>query len=161
MGPVEVDDVDIKIVEFLRRNGRASYREIAEKLGVGVATVYKRVKRLENLGVIRGYVAIIDESKLGKNIVGYIGLEVRPADTKKVLEELLKIDEVVEIATVTGTFDVLVKVRVRSLDELWNFIYVKTPKIKEILKTTTMIAIDVVKDELRGQGLMRSTTSIV
>ncbi|MEM0233051.1 MAG: Lrp/AsnC family transcriptional regulator [Candidatus Nezhaarchaeales archaeon] len=152
MSSVKVDDMDLKILESLRRNGRVSYREVAEKLGVGVATVYKRVKRLEKLGIIRGYTAIIDESKLGKNIVGYIGLEVRPVDTNKVLEELLKMDEVVEIATVTGTFDVLIKVKVKSLDELWNFIYVKTPKIKEILKTTTMIAINVVKDELGCSG---------
>lgn len=149
---VEVDDIDLKIIEILRRNGRASYKEVAEKLGIGVATVYKRVKKLENLGVIRGYVAVIDESKLGKNIVSYIGLEVRPADTNKVLEELLKMDEVVEIVTVTGTFDVLIKVKVRSLDELWNFIYVKTPRIREILKTTTMIATNIVKGELGAKA---------
>lgn len=148
MRSIEVDDLDLKIIEELKKNGRASYREIAEKLGVGVATVYKRVKKLENLKVIRGYVAIVDDSKLGKNIISYIGLEVRPGDTKKVLEELLKMDEVVEIATVTGTYDVLIKVKVKSLDELWNFIYVKTPKIREILKTTTMIATNIVKDEL-------------
>ncbi|MHC1627218.1 MAG: Lrp/AsnC family transcriptional regulator [Candidatus Nezhaarchaeales archaeon] len=71
---------------------------------------------------------------------------MRPADTNKVLEELLKMNEVVEVATVTGAFDILVKVKVKSLDELWNFIYVKTTRIKEILKTTTMIAIDVVKE---------------
>ncbi|MCS7139757.1 MAG: Lrp/AsnC family transcriptional regulator [Candidatus Nezhaarchaeota archaeon] len=161
MGSVEVDDIDLKIMEILKSNGRASYKEIAEKVGLGIATVYKRIKRLEGLGIIKGYTTIIDESKLGKSIVGYVGIEVRPADTNKVLEELLKMDEVVEIATVTGTFDILVKVRVKSLNELWNFIYVKTPKIKEILKTTTMIAVDLVKDELRGQGLIRSTTSMV
>jgi len=145
---IELDDIDLKIIEMLRENGRASYKDLAEKLSIGVATVYKRVKRLEKLGVIKGYTAIIDEAKLGKNITGYIGLEVRPADTDKVLSELLKMDEVVEVATVTGAFDILVKVRVRSLEELWNFIYVKTPRIKEILKTTTMIAIDVLKEDL-------------
>lgn len=144
---VELDDMDFKIIEMLRSNGRASYKELAEKLGVGIATAYKRVKRLEKLGVIKGYTAIIDEAKLGKAITGYIGLEIRPADINKVLEELLKMDEVVEIATVTGTFNILVKMKVKSLDELWNFIYVKTPKIKEILKTTTMIAIDVLKED--------------
>ncbi len=152
MRSIELDDVDFKIIEMLRNDGRASYKELAEKLGVGVATVYKRVKRLERLGVIKGYTAIIDEAKLGKTITGYIGLEIRPADTNKVLEELLKMEEVVEIATVTGAFDILVKVRVRSLDELWNFIYVKTPRIKEILKTTTMIAIDVVKEDFYKEG---------
>jgi len=148
MKSIELDDMDFKIIEMLKNDGRASYKELAEKLGVGVATVYKRVKRLEKLGVIKGYTAIIDETKLGKTITGYIGLEIRPADTNKVLEELLKMEEVVEVATVTGAFDILVKVRVKSLDELWNFIYVKTPRIKEILKTTTMIAIDVIKEDL-------------
>jgi len=144
---VELDEVDQKIIEMLRRNGRASYKEIAEELGVGVATVYKRIKRLERIGVIKGYTAVIDESKLGKNIVGYVGLEVRPADTSKVISELLKLDDVVELVTVTGAFDILVKVRAKSLEDLWRFIYVKTPRIKEILKTTTMIAIDVIKEE--------------
>jgi len=142
MKSIELDDMDFKIIEILKRNGRASYREIAEKLGVGIATVYKRIKRLENLGVIKGYTAIIDEAKLGKTITGYVGLEIRPADTSKVLEELLKMEEVVEVATVTGAFDILVKVRVKSLDELWSFTHVKTLRIKEILKATTMIAID-------------------
>jgi len=146
MKSIELDDMDLKIIEMLRNDGRASYKELAEKLGVGVATVYTRVKKLERLGVIKGYTAIIDEAKLGKTITGYIGLEIRPADTNKVLEELLKMNEVVEVATVTGAFDILVKVKVKSLDELWNFIYVKTTRIKEILKTTTMIAIDVVKE---------------
>ncbi|MHC1627217.1 MAG: Lrp/AsnC family transcriptional regulator [Candidatus Nezhaarchaeales archaeon] len=54
MKSIELDDMDLKIIEMLRNDGRASYKELAEKLGVGVATVYKRVKRLERLGVIKG-----------------------------------------------------------------------------------------------------------
>ncbi|MDI9619434.1 MAG: Lrp/AsnC family transcriptional regulator [Candidatus Nezhaarchaeota archaeon] len=145
MSSKKLDEIDLKIIENLKANGRLSYKELAQKLSIGIATVFKRVKRLERLGVIKGYTAIVDDSALGKAVTGYIGLEVRPSDTSKVLEELMKMDEVVEVATVTGAFDILVKVKVSSLEELRNFIYIKTTQMKEILKTTTMIALEILK----------------
>jgi len=143
-----LDDIDYKILEELKRNAKAHYREIAEKLGLSITLVFKRIKKLEQAKVIKRYTIVTDDDKLGKSLTAFVGINVRPSDADKVIEELSKMHEVTELFKVTGDFDLLAKIKVSSTDELWHFLYVKTTKIKEILKTTTMLAVKAVKEEL-------------
>ncbi|KUJ99636.1 MAG: Transcription regulator, Lrp/AsnC family, partial [Thermococcales archaeon 44_46] len=78
-----VDELDRKIISILQEDARLSYREIAKKVGVAVGTVYNRIKRLEEEGIIRGFVPKLDYAKLGYDLTAIIGVK---AQGKRIIE---------------------------------------------------------------------------
>ncbi len=104
-----VDELDMKILSLLQKNARLSYREIAKELGVAVGTVYNRIKRLEESGIIKGYAPpIIDYEKLGFGLTALIGVKARG---KKIIEIERKIAEsgrAMMVYDITGEFDIFV-----------------------------------------------------
>ena len=72
-----VDELDLRIISLLQKNARLSFREIARELDVAVGTVYNRIKKLEEEGVIRGYAPVLDYEKLGFGLTALIGIRLR------------------------------------------------------------------------------------
>ncbi|HTO22187.1 MAG TPA: Lrp/AsnC family transcriptional regulator [Spirochaetia bacterium] len=71
-----VDEIDRKILDLLQCNAKLSNAEIAEKVGLTVSSVHERVKKLERRGIIKGYVAVVDPDKLGKQLLAFVRLTV-------------------------------------------------------------------------------------
>ena len=67
-----MDKLDLKIINALNKNARTSFREISRKLKISMTTVANRVKKLENEGIIKGYIPLIDLDKLGYNLLTII-----------------------------------------------------------------------------------------
>ena len=119
MIPRQVDEVDSSIVELLLENGRRSASEIGRRVGMSPASAKRRIDRLEAIGVITGYRAIIDYQTLGDQIEAFT--EVRFAGSTQVGDidrTYSELPEVVEAFTVAGDPDALVRLRVRKLDHL-------------------------------------------
>lgn len=76
MSNVELDEKDRRIIEVLKNNARTSYTEIAKILGLSDVAVLKRIRRLEQLGIIKRYTIVLDYKKLGYNIVSITGIDV-------------------------------------------------------------------------------------
>ena len=76
-----VDEIDRKILDLLQCNAKLSNAEIAEKVGLTVSSVHERVKKLERKGIIKGYVAVVDPDKLGKQLLAFIRLSVSSHET--------------------------------------------------------------------------------
>lgn len=115
----DLDTFDQKIVRELRMNGRLSWRELAQCVGLSLSPTIRRVKRLEEAGVIRGYHAALDESRLR----GAIGVFVNVAlerQIKAVLAEfeaqVVRIPEIVGAYQVSGNSDYLIHATVRDLE---------------------------------------------
>jgi len=114
----KMDEIDFKILKELQRDGRISFAEISRRIGVPDSTVYDRFTRLKDSGVIRGITVLLDDKKLGINITALVGVETRSENYSKVAKELSRIDEVIEVYGVTGEFDLMVKIKAVSMEDL-------------------------------------------
>ena len=103
-------------------NARASYVEIAEKLGVSEAAVRKRIRRLEDLGAIRRYTIDLDPRRLGYEVLAIIGLDVEPEHLLKVMEELKGREEVVRLYLTSGDHMLIVECWFENSQEFSSFI---------------------------------------
>jgi DNA-binding Lrp family transcriptional regulator len=115
----ELDTIDRQIVELLVQDGRRSASEVGRQVGLSPAATKRRIDRLEQIGVIVGYHAVLDHAKLGSEIEAFT--ELRFAGTTQVddIEGAVKgLSEVVEAFTIAGDPDALVRIRVADLDHL-------------------------------------------
>ncbi|MFC8511800.1 Lrp/AsnC family transcriptional regulator [Streptomyces sp. NPDC057257] len=120
---VDLDGVDRKILDLLVQDGRRSISDIAEQVNLSPAPVKRRIDRLQRSGVIMGYTAIIDHSRLGDSIEAFTELRFA-GDTgvDSIPGTVIGLPEVVEVFTVAGDPDALVRVRVRSVQHLQQVI---------------------------------------
>jgi Lrp/AsnC family transcriptional regulator, leucine-responsive regulatory protein len=119
-----VEEIDRKIVSLLARNGRMSFTELARQAGLSVSAVHQRVRRLEQEGVIRGYVAVFDPDDIGLPLTAFVSIKpfdvAAPDDVPSRLEHLAAIEACHSVA---GDENYILKVRVASptaLEELLN-----------------------------------------
>jgi DNA-binding Lrp family transcriptional regulator len=110
---VSLDRLDIKILEHLQREGRCSNVELAEAVGLSQSPCLLRTKRLQDIGVIRGYGADIALEKLGCNVIVFSEVTIsshRPQDFRKFETGVGKYSEIVECYNVSGGYDYLLKI---------------------------------------------------
>ena len=116
-----MDDVDKRILRVLEADARTSLRKIAEEVGVALGTVSNRVRRLEKLGVIRGYTVLLDPDKAGWGLSVVIGLRIEKGRLIEIQEKIAKDNRVYGAYDVTGEFDSMIIARGqdrRDLDDL-------------------------------------------
>ncbi len=117
----EIDENDLKVLRVYQRDASLSFKEIGEITHLPASTVFDRVKRLHKMGVIRNIVPLLDAPKLGLNTVAYVQVKMlKGADCCKLADEIAKLPEVLEVHEIAGTYDVLVKVKVRDNIDLHN-----------------------------------------
>ncbi|MDP1794161.1 MAG: Lrp/AsnC family transcriptional regulator [Acidimicrobiales bacterium] len=113
------DDIDRQIVALLVEDARRSFNDIGDRVGLSAPAVKRRVDRLEDDGVIRGYAAVIDRSVDGKTMETFVELycggRTAPSDIRSIVEEF---DQVVEAYTVSGEADALLLLRTADIAEL-------------------------------------------
>ena len=119
---VRISEKDTMIIERLMRDGRIPYTQLARELGVTEAAVRKRVRKLEEMGVIRGYKAVVDPKKIGYNVVALIGFDVEPEVYVSVIERVKKMDEVKRMFSTTGDHMIMVEGWFSSTDEMMSFV---------------------------------------
>lgn len=117
--PVEsLDETDLRILDALQRDGRASFADLAREVAMSASAVTERVRRLESLGVISGYGATVDAERLGLTVTAFVRLKY-PTGNYKPLHDLLAVTpEVVECHHVTGDDCFILKVLARSMRHL-------------------------------------------
>ncbi len=110
------------LIKLLIENSRTSYVEIAKKLGVSEAAVRKRIKRLEDLGVIRRYTIDVDPKRLGYEVLAIIGLDVEPEHLLKIMEELRSREEAVKLYLTSGDHMLMIECWFKNSREFSSFI---------------------------------------
>uniref|UniRef100_A0A7J3XYR4 Lrp/AsnC family transcriptional regulator n=1 Tax=Thermogladius calderae TaxID=1200300 RepID=A0A7J3XYR4_9CREN len=143
-----VDEIDLKIIEKLAVNARATYSEIASEVGLSDVAVMKRIRKLEQEGVIRKYTVIVDPAKLGFSKVSLTGINVAPDKLFDVIEELKKRDYVKQLLVTSGDHSLIALVFARSSEEIMR-IHDEISRIDGVLKVYPAIVSDIVKDEAR------------
>jgi Lrp/AsnC family transcriptional regulator, leucine-responsive regulatory protein len=143
-----LDKLDSSILRILQADGRATYDVIAEQVGLSPSAVLRRVKRMEELGIIDRYVALVKPITVGLGLVAYINVRLEkqteshkrnPMDVFRTAVQVWP--EVVECAALTGEMDFLLKVVVRDMPAYARFVMdtlLKHPSVQDC-KTSFML----------------------
>ncbi len=146
-----LDENDLKILELLKQDSKLSTYKISRKTLVPATTVHNRLKKLIKEGIIKRYTIEVDQSKLGFALTAYILMHYeimqwgRKITRDEFRKKLLELPGVEEIAYLSGRFDVLMKVRLRSMEELNHLILDRLRKIPGIGGSETFFVLEQIK----------------
>ncbi len=143
---VRIDERDFEILRMLVQNARISYIEIARSMGLSDVAVIKRIKRLESLGVIKGYTAVVDPKKLGYSLISMTGIDVDPEHLFRVVDKLKSLHYIKFIAITSGDHSIMTIIWARDRDELAK-IHDEISNIPGVRRVCPAVILDVVKDE--------------
>ncbi|WFO74953.1 Lrp/AsnC family transcriptional regulator [Desulfurococcaceae archaeon MEX13E-LK6-19] len=143
--PVQLDEKDMKIIEILMSNARSSYSEIAKVLGVSDVAIIKRVRKLEQQGIIKKYTILVDPKKLGYEAVSITGVDVNPEYLFKTVSILKEKDYVKYLALTSGDHQIIATIWAKTRDELAQILdeISKMPGVKRVCPA---VILDVVKE---------------
>jgi Lrp/AsnC family leucine-responsive transcriptional regulator len=151
---VKLDEKDRAILALIQENSKLTAKQIAKKIDAPITTVFAKTKRMEELGVIKEYKAILAPEKLESGTAAFILVSVSyrakaddvPISQRVVAEEIAKFPEVQEVYIITGDWDLLVKLRAESVDAVGKFVVDKLRLIKGIEKTLTCMVFETIKE---------------
>jgi len=147
--PVDLDEFDRKILAVLRKDGRVTFTDLAQQVGLSKTPCQQRVKRLVENGVIVGFQAIVDPAKLGLDHVAFA--EVKLSDTREAaLSEfnaaVRQIPEVEECHMIASSFDYLLKVRTADIRKYRMVLGEKISSLPHVASTSTFVAMETVRE---------------
>ena len=137
-----LDELDLQILELLIKDCRTPYLEIARICHVSGGTIHVRMKKMEDLGIIRGSRIVLNLPKLGYDVCCFVGIYVdKTSSFNSVFDEMLTIKEVVELHLTTGDYSMFAKVISKSISDLQNVLLEKINNIEGIQRTYTFISL--------------------
>ena len=134
-----LDTADLKILKALQEDARQTYTEIGKRLEIAHSTVYDRIKRMEQYGIIKGYTTLIDAEKTGtKNITSIMTVYTDPKESEKVAEKLCEAPQVIEVYTsLSEELQIIAKVVAESQESLHAFIANSVAPLPGVLRIRT------------------------
>lgn len=142
----KIDEVDINIIRELQKDARQSYREIAEKLNVAEGTVYNRMNKLKEIGVLKKFIPDINFAKLGYDLTALIGVMVEGGHLPEIEKDIAAEACVTAVYDVTGDYDAVIVAKFKERDAL-NALIKKILAMPHVKRTNTMVVLNVMKEE--------------
>ncbi|WP_297459338.1 HTH-type transcriptional regulator LrpA [Thermococcus sp.] len=140
-----LDERDRIIIEMLTRDARTPFTEIAKVLGISETAVRKRVKALEEAGVIKQYTAVVDPSRLGYNLVSLTGIDTLPEKIFEVANKLKEFEFVRKVYLTSGDHMIMAEVWARDGEDLSDIISNRIGKIEGVVKVCPAIILEKLK----------------
>ena len=145
-----LDQIDLKILHILQLDGRRRLADIAEQVDLSAPAVMERVKKLESGGIIRGYQALLDSKKVGKDITAFIGVSIgNQRDMDKFARQMMKYSDVLECHHVTGDESFILKVKSANTGSLEKLLG-EIRSVEGVTRTVTRVVLSTAKE---GQTL--------
>jgi Lrp/AsnC family leucine-responsive transcriptional regulator len=120
---LKYDEVDKKILDLLSKNSRISVREISKIINVSPPTISRRIRKLEENGVIKGYVSIIEDEELGYDCRALLLIKVAgKSDQNSIVEKMRENERICNLYSTVGNYDIISTATCSELNELSNFI---------------------------------------
>ncbi len=135
----KIDSTDLRILAELQKDANISVPKLSKKINVNPSVVYSRIKRLTKKQLIKRFTIEVNDDVLGFNVSAVIGLNIDSKVREQLLEEMLRMEGIRDLYEVTGRFDLLVRVKARSLDELHAMVSAKIGKLNGVNHTETFI----------------------
>ncbi len=141
-----IDKIDLKILYILQNNGRTRLADIADEVELSAPAVMERVKKLEASGVIKGYQALVDGKKVGKDITAFIGVSIgNQQDIDQFASEMLRYQDVLECHHVTGDESFILKVKSANTGSLEKLLG-QIRSVGGVTRTVTKIVLSTAKE---------------
>lgn len=144
-----LDRIDRRIVDALQRDGRLANNELAAQVNLSPSPCLRRVRSLEEAGVIKRYVALVDPAKVGLNMLAYVSVKLEKKGQMPAEDFASAVDtwsEVTECYSMTGDMDYLLRVQVEDLDHFSRFIMGKLLKQSGVADVKSSFALQRVKE---------------
>lgn len=139
----EIDHLDKQILAKLVEDGKMPYTDIAKILFVSSGTIHVRMKKMEQMGIVRGSSVLLDYHKLGYDVTAFLGIYLDKSSLyDEVVEQIKNIPEVVEANYTTGTYSILAKIVCKDTNHLRLVLHDKIQKIEGIQRTETFISLE-------------------
>ena len=137
--PAALDDTDRRIIAELAADSSVSIPKMSKRIGITANAAYSRIEKLRRRGVIRRYSIAVDGRHLGYGVKAMLGVNMDIKRRDGIIDDLMAIPEVGEVAEVTGRFDILVTVHARSLDDMHRIVYGRVGRIAGILSSESFL----------------------
>jgi Lrp/AsnC family leucine-responsive transcriptional regulator len=149
---MKIDRLDVRIVAELQKDGRRSVVSLAKQVGLSGTPCARRIRQLEETGVIRGYTAIVDPVRVGLKVSAFVQLRLAPhADehVTRLQNALSGMEEVVSCCAVTGEYDFLLQVVATDLDALSTLVLKKLLRIPGVRDVHSNVVLATIKRSSR------------
>jgi DNA-binding Lrp family transcriptional regulator len=143
-----LDKIDLAILRLLQQNARITIKEISEKVHLSSTPVHERIRRMEETGVIKQYVTLLNGAMLkrGLMVICYLSLRQHSKTAgDKFIKTILQMDEVIECLTISGQFDFMLKVVAENMDAYYDFHVNRLSQIENIGNVQSVFVMGVVK----------------
>jgi len=139
----EIDNVDLKILSLLMENAGIAYTDIAKEIFVSPGTVHVRMKKMEQMGIVKGSHLSIDYARLGYDVTAFLGIYLEKSSFyDQAVKELMDIPEVVNVHYTTGNYSMFVKIICKDTQHLRQVLHDKIQKVSGIQRTETSISLE-------------------
>jgi len=140
---LEIDNLDIQILSILMKNATTPYTEIAKELIVSGGTIHVRMKKLEEMGVIKGASLEVDPQKLGYDITAFLGIFLeKGSQYNDAVKQLKTVKEIVELHYTTGSYSIFAKIVCHDTTHLREVLNEQIQGVKGIQRTETFISLE-------------------
>ncbi len=145
---MSLDLTDYKIINALTEDSKRPLRKLARDIGIPFGTLYSKIKRLENMGIITRYVAICDYSKLGYVLTAITEITVSKGKLVEIEKEVAAMNNVISVYDVTGESDIIIITKFRTPEELSSFTK-KLLSMEYVERTYTHVVLNTVKESIK------------
>ena len=143
-----LDGKDRRILALVQRDAKLPQAEIARRVGLSPAAVNERLRKLENAGVIRRYVAVVDPPVVGATVTAFVEVFIEhPRFEPAFIARARAMDEVQEVHHITGEFSLLLKIRVAGMEALQQLLIHHLNALEGVRQTRTVIVLSTSKEE--------------
>jgi Lrp/AsnC family transcriptional regulator, leucine-responsive regulatory protein len=147
---ISISTLDVKALQTLMRNGRTTWAELGQLLGLSAPSTADRVRKLEQRGIIRGYAALVDPALAGYPLTAYVSVSLASHRNRAAfLRAISKMEQVAECHHVAGDDDYLLKVRCRGTQDLDHLLATQLKDKLGVARTRTTIVLSTAKESVR------------
>jgi len=144
-----VDATDLRILDILQRDARATQQEIARRVRLSQPSVADRIHKLEARGVIQAYIAKLDPAQLGKDITAFVGVGIsHPKYFEQFGKKILALPDVLECHRVAGSESYLLKIRTENTRSLDRLLVEQIRSIPGVYRTETTLVLSSIKEDV-------------
>lgn len=140
-----MDDIDFRIIRSLVNNSRMTLSQMSKEINVPDATISNRLKKLEE-NIIKQYTLLLNPQEVGLKVTAFIIIQTESEKHEEVEKQLSTLEELSEVYSISGEYDILIKVWAASIEELNKIVNTKIRSVDGVEDLTEMIVMDRIKE---------------
>ena len=146
-----LDEKDIAILKILQQNAKATITEISQKVHLSSSPIFDRIKRMEQTGIIKQYVALVDASKVNRGLTAICYVSLKEHNKKagtKFIKSILEMPEVIECYSISGEFDFMLKVVGQNMESYYDFHVNKLSQAENVGHIQSVFVMGTIKETI-------------